>query len=1323
MPLQILMLAGLLLAGCGSQLAVMGSRLAKKDRSKSIEYVVPQLTQGGEVITVRGNKLTSKMTAELNGVPLTFSVLDSESGTITLPDTLLEGLNVLSFYDGTERFSRIDLLNSSAKLVTSTLPASDVCRGVYFLNKEGVLSEGEHICDNAAGDGSNILPCVSDGQTLCLTSEAFPAVNKIQVLEARAGERSPALTIAGIPGTMSACASAESGCFIGAYEAGAQTLKAQNASSLTPALIKAGEQIGGINGILIPRPADCATSGATGCVTQAGYPALDKVTMAAETASVDPSFSIAGVTGTMASCSTTAPSSNCFLPAYASGSQDYKAINFDGITNDVIKSGAIIAGVSGILVTNPANCSTDGEAACLSTNAFPSMNKSLASAGKIHSGVTIGGVAGTLNDCTSDNESSCFTTTSFPSADKSAVQGLAGKMRSSLTLAGVTGTMADCGNDGSDCYLASYAAGTSPKKAISFDSITANIIKSGSTIAGVSGSVIPAPLDCHLNGETGCVTVNDFPAVDHSLVNTNKSKVHSSLTIGAVVGTMATCAAAGSTSCLTDSNYPSADQSNFNTNKAKVHSTLTLLGIQGTMLDCAADNSLSCYAVANYPAALASTASAGKANYSSSLVIAGTTGTMSDCTAGSSNCYLSSFVNPGQPLKAVNALGLAATDIKTGIVVGSLTGTLVVGPSDCAADGATNCVAISTFPAMDKVSVDAAKGKILSSQTLGGIAGTMNDCNTDGQTSCLAMSTFPTIDAGNVTTNKAKVRSSLTIGGVTGTLADCAANGSNCFLPSYSAGAQSKRAIDFDSITAAKIRSGVSVAGISGAVVPMPSNCGADGATNCVTISTFPSMNFSTVDTNKAKFTSGATLGGVQGTMADCSIDNETGCVTNSTFPSLDKANLNTNKDRVRTSLTIATVAGTLADCTQNDSNCFVPSYSVLTQPLKAISYDSITPGVVKSGTVLGGVTGDYPSATYQLSPGDAYSDLASATFSSQMSTATTFGWFNAAGDRQTQAGSNNLTASNVISGVDILGISGSVPVLAPWDVRAGVSYGAGSTGKLKLDCRSPASNSTWNIGLPKIATWSASTDKITSAAHGYVDGNIVRISFNSGDDSGMWDGADYYVINKTTNDFQISLTSGGSVFDITGDSDVGSGSVYLKEGSGLAPYKTIDLNNNGGALPVENPWPSPNNLCSGVETVAGDDNVWKDVTTGGCTSGADCRYQDKITRLEWGKPPAQNYTLYAGMAYCDGLVYDGKSDWRLPTAYELRDAHIHQINSAANANWISKSEMENRGLLSSTRVSWDGMRIWVSSFNHGHVWTEYLSTRRYALCVRSDDP
>jgi hypothetical protein len=88
----------------------------------------------------------------------------------------------------------------------------------------------------------------------------------------------------------------------------------------------------------------------------------------------------------------------------------------------------------------------------------------------------------------------------------------------------------------------------------------------------------------------------------------------------------------------------------------------------------------------------------------------------------------------------------------------------------------------------------------------------------------------------------------------------CAAEGeSNCVID----GTRYK-AIDTNNLRAEHIVAGVSIAGITGTIAPKPENCSADGATECVAISTYPAVNRSNLAAADLK--EGLTIAGITGT-------------------------------------------------------------------------------------------------------------------------------------------------------------------------------------------------------------------------------------------------------------------------------------------------------------------------------------------------------------------------------------------------------------------------------------------------------------------------
>jgi hypothetical protein len=61
-------------------------------------------------------------------------------------------------------------------------------------------------------------------------------------------------------------------------------------------------------------------------------------------------------------------------------------------------------------------------------------------------------------------------------------------------------------------------------------------------------------------------------------------------------------------------------------------------------------------------------------------------------------------------------------------------------------------------------------------------------------------------------------------------------------------------------------------------------------------------------------------------------------------------------------------------------------------------------------------------------------------------------------------------------------------------------------------------------------------TNVFTSTAHGLVNGAELNYNNQGGTTiTGLTSGTDYFVVNKTTDTFQLALTSGGAAIDISG--------------------------------------------------------------------------------------------------------------------------------------------------------------------------------------------
>ncbi|RZI60289.1 MAG: DUF1566 domain-containing protein [Pseudomonas sp.] len=1444
----------LLSSACESSLSLNPATIALDPKKARIDYISPEIAAAGDEISIEGLQLSSSIVIKIGDVELTPTSENNRSLKFKLPENLPAGrLNVTINNAGKE----LDSINLWSKPTSSTsfsdLPPTSICKGVTYTNTDGVQLEGEKEC-KAVSEGSKSL-CKGDLRKDCQTSKDFPAVDADKI--AQGPEFLKTLSIAGVSGTIEPCLVDSSNCFLTSYSLMTQPLKAINVDEFLPSLIKQGDTLAGVTGSLVPQPAACSIDGDVACATSSNFPAVDKSFVNSIKASIRDNSSIGGVSGTLSDCSDNA--SACYLPTFSSTTQARKAVSYDSLNPSQIKQGTQVSDITGTLVTGQTDCSADNQTNCLATAAFPSIDKASANSNKakFDSSITIAGVAGTLQSCVADGASSCTTTAAFPALNLSSLTANLASVSSSLVLASGSGTLADCGTNGSNCLLPAYASGSQNLKAISFDSITPGILKSGTSIATVNGSVLEAPANCAADGADNCVTVSSYPATNKAVITAAQSKILAPLTFAGVTGTMSDCSSDGADSCRTIAAYPSVNKSTVTSNVSRIHQSISAGGSSGTMNDCGSDGQLTCLAVTNFPAADKVAINSDRAKYSSTLTLAGVVGTMASCGVNGSDCYLPPFVTSSQPLKAIDYDALDASSIRSGTSIAAVNGTAIETPANCAANGAVGCVAVVNYPSMDKALIDTNKAKILSSLSIGDVTGTAGNCSASGTTGCYTVTNFPAVDRANFDSNKAKALTSISYAGVSGTLANCAANGSDCYDPLYNVSSQKFKAIDTTPIIAANIKSGSTIAGVAGSLAPIPATCASDGATACVTDTSYPSMNYATIYAGRAKIRSTVTTGGVLGTLAICAADNATSCFTDSTYISFDKNLLDTGKSKIRSNATLAAVAGTLPDCSANASNCFIPTYVASTQPLKAINYanlaaidiksgttisdiagsltqapgnctanaqtscvavtdfpavdsafatsnqakihsslnvggvvgtmnscsvdgvagclttatfpatdysnvnsnktlvsssltiggvvgtlpsctadgsscyigpyvastqplkaidwSTVTAGIIKNGTTISGVSGQFPNATYPLAA-DAYADLSSASWNTQVTSAATYGWFKSDGTRQSRATSGNIASGNIKAGVDIFAVVGSFASPNAWDVRYGTAISNNVSGKLKVDCRN-SSNIAIYDSLPGMFGTSNSTDEtITIPSNDFFNNDKVRVGYSPNNSVGLSDVNDYYVVQKSGNTFKLASSIGGTPVDITGnESDVAI--FHYGDGAASSSDTTDAFNNGASTIPSGNPWGTAYR-CDGVDTTGTSDNIWKDVTTAGCSSGTQCRFKDQITNLEWTKRVASTHWADAQVT-CDALVYDGQSNWRLPTQNELMEAGVHNVKSAVNANWITLSDISGVWW-SSTKKKESSTDAFGMDARWGYQTRGFgMSVPNYVFCVR----
>ena len=927
-------------------------------------------------------------------------------------DGLVTGpLNLTVTQEGTVQTISLLFDADTGNIPIFTGDSADICSNHPFFDADGVLRTGTKLCN----DEATTTTCTQDGETDCIATSAFPAAQS----DGLAAKVLSGQLVAGIIGS-AAAASNLADCAPGGTDCIARSpLVGMNPASVSAGDIRAGVSIAGITGSLLPRPGDCSSDGETGCVAVSAFKAANMasvlagniksgVTIAGVGGNVTPSpaacaadgagscvvdgttykaaklanfaasdvksgTQIAGVTGSLADCAADGATGCVAVSAF-------KAADMANVLASNIKSGVTIAGISGNVTPSPGECAADGAGSCVvDGTSFVAADKSQALATNVKSGVALAGVTGTYGPaCASDGEGACLVDGSSYKAAKLA-NFAAGDVKSGIQIAGVTGSLADCAADGATGCVA-----VSGFKAADMTHAVAGNIKSGETIAGISGSVTPSPATCAADGAASCVVDGtSYVAANKSLALAGNVK--SGIALAGVTGTYGpACVSDGSGACMVDgTTYKAAKLTNFDA--TKILSGTTIAGVSGTLGDCASNGAQGCYATGSYKAA-------------------------TTCLEDGSDCYLPAYATFTQPLKAINFDGidaakmlttqtisgktgtvdltnLSAGNVKDQVVIGGVTGTY---GATCTADGQQSCLVSGSFKALNPSSVDGSK--MLTTETLLGVTGTISACGSDGASACYvptyAATTQPykAIDYDHINTNKAKVRTSLTIAGLAGTLADCSSNGATDCVTTTS-----YKSADLTNLSAGNIKSGVTVAGQLG---DYPSSThpltGADSTAD-LDLATFDakiksSASFEWFDSSGSRYTNSGDT--------DIAVGN------------------------IANGVTIFGTTGSLvipSPCTgDGQSDCFVPPYDGSTNVFKSADTSAFSTWDIRSGKTVGGVSG-------------------SITFYKNMADTASF---------------NRTTGAGALAGVDIYDTiddynNGTFPTQNPggWDQATGVNW------------------------------------------------------------------------------------------------------------------------------------------------------------------------------------------------------------------------------------------------------------------------------------------
>ena len=539
--------------------------------------------------------------------------------------------------------------------------------------------------------------------------------------------------------------------------------------------------------------------------------------------------------------------------------------------------------------------------------------------------------------------------------------------------------------------------------------------------------------DCNADGATGCVATASFAA---ALVAGLAPKIAAGNTVAGVLGTAAleshaNCASDGGAGCVAASPYLAALTTGL---AGKVLSGQTVAGIAGNVTLPAAGNVLSgvSYGVSGSGSTgsltLPSAANVRVANGNYGVSGTGTTPTLGDCANdGSIGCVA---VGPNYAVAFTSGI---ANSIVLGKTIAGVAGTVTLPAAsnviNTASYGAGGTASTGTLTLPSAANVRVSNGAFGASGT--SVTPTLNDCSTDGGTGCVATASF--------------------------TAANMSIFGSG------------------------DVRSGVTIAGVAGALVGAPTACASDGAVSCIAASPYVAA-FTTGLASKVL--SGNTVAGVAGNVTLPAVGNVltavsygasgTGSTGTLTLPSAGNVLAGSgifgvDGTSVTPTLTLPTAANvrvgngsygvggtgtspTLADCSADGGTGCVsvgPNYA-----------EAVTTGVaskVLSGNTVAGIAGNVtlPLTSNVLTPitygagGTALTGNATLPSVDNVLTAVSYG---ASGTGAT--GTLTLpSAGNVLSGSGPFGVGGTsvtpsltLPTAANVRVSNG-SYGVGGTG------------------------------------------------------------------------------------------------------------------------------------------------------------------------------------------------------------------------------------------------------------------------------------
>ena len=243
--------------------------------------------------------------------------------------------------------------------------------------------------------------------------------------------------------------------------------------------------------------------------------------------------------------------------AIQTGTRTCAGADLSALTAGRLAVGTTVAGVIGTVVPSPADCTSDAQTGCVTTNIYPAANVT-GLASKVLVGTSVAGIAGAI---TLPLASKVLTGTSF---------GIDKLSSGTLTLPDPNNVATSNGDYGTG------GTGSTPKLTLPL----AENVRAVNGAFGIGGNVTsPGLNDCASDNELGCVTVSGYPSA-----NTNQftaTDIAPTVTIAGVAGQRVSCSSDGDPGCYTTSEFPSAAVTA--TTGQNIRTGITIAGVSGAL--------------------------------------------------------------------------------------------------------------------------------------------------------------------------------------------------------------------------------------------------------------------------------------------------------------------------------------------------------------------------------------------------------------------------------------------------------------------------------------------------------------------------------------------------------------------------------------------------------------------------------------------------------------------------------------------------------------------------------------------------------------------